>query len=133
MRAMRTPDPDYVPDRDGLRPLREGIARPRLLLLRARLAGLAHYWTRARAWTLGTVISNDGAPEWGAHLLTVCGPDCLGRLGCEGKHEPIFGILAPSSLSAFRRFRNKMRMLYGIPEVPVRRPFVWTDEDRRPA
>lgn len=130
---LRTPDPEpqRIPDRDGLPSLPASFVAPRLRTLRARCEGVRDVHFPARGWIYASVVQEGGLPRWTACLMSKCGADCVQQAGCVGgDHEPLVAVQGPSSLSTYRRFRSKARALLGIVEVPHGRPFVRGAEDR---
>ena len=131
MSELRTPDPEgHVPDRDGLRPLPLSFVAWRLQTLKVRAEEVLRAWAPTRGWAFVTVDAAGGLPLWSANMMSLCGPGCE-RMGCGGAHEVLIHAHGPSSLSTYRRFRDKVRRLYGQPPVePAPRTFVRRAEDR---
>lgn len=135
MRETGTPDPEsgYVPDRDGLRALPAKFIAGRLLTLKARAEGVVRVRCPGKGWVFATVTAAHDLPSWSVSLMGHCSPRCA-ELACGGDHHLLTGAWhCPSSLSAFRRFRSKVRALYQLHgEVTARatEPFRRSAEDR---
>lgn len=125
-----TPFPD-----DGLPPLPVSLAVERLRLLRIRsIAILRYHRPNSPLWPFCTVEQEGDRPLWSVSLLAKCCESCKGhRCDETERHDYIFGVSGPSSLSTFRRFRDRIRRISGWTEKRIARNFVRGPEDRAEA